>query len=240
MINPTFRTCPTEPILKKDFSYPATTGTERKIKDVYNRVGGLLTGLADMIDIPVSSALAILMAESNGAGFRNGRMVIRFEVHWFWKKWGKKYPHDFDLHFSFNRNNRSWLGHRCDDDGQGFFSFHGNQDKEWRVFNFACSLDAEAACQSTSFGGPQIMGFNHARCGYPSAAKLYEYFKSSERWHILGLFDYFQTDNKIMAALQQNDFWTVAYRYNGSGQADNYAAIIRRYKRKANEIFGQD
>ncbi|MGO7338495.1 N-acetylmuramidase domain-containing protein, partial [Rhizobium leguminosarum] len=37
-----------------------------------------------------------------------------------------------------------------------------SQDREYQVFTFAKQqANEEAACLSSSFGGPQIMGFNH-------------------------------------------------------------------------------
>ena len=68
--------------------------------------------------------------------------------------------------------------------------FHGNQNLEWQVFEFARNLNEPAAMRSISMGGPQIMGFNHSRIGYDSAREMFDTFQADIRYHVLGLFDF--------------------------------------------------
>jgi len=89
--------------------------------------------------------------------------------------------------------------------------FHGKQDQEWRVFEFARKLSEPAAMRSISMGGPQIMGFNHSRIGYDSAGEMFHAFESDIRYHVLGLFDFikgsgsrFGTPNKPLGEGIQN------------------------------------
>ena len=73
-----------------------------------------------------------------------------------------------------------------------------SQDRELEVFALAERLGGrEAACLSSSFGGPQIMGFNNAICGYPSASAMAEAFGADQRWQVLGFYDFCKSNNLI-------------------------------------------
>ncbi|WP_434064280.1 N-acetylmuramidase domain-containing protein [Pararhizobium gei] len=74
----------------------------------------------------------------------------------------------------------------------------------------------EAACLSSSWGGPQIMGFNHAALGYSSATELANAFSADERWHVLGFAD-FCRDKKLINDMQTQDWTNFGKIYNGDG-----------------------
>lgn len=71
---------------------------------------------------------------------------------------------------------------------------------------------------SSSFGGPQIMGFNHAVCGYDSAAALADAFGTSPRWQILGFFDFCRS-NDLIDEIERLDWVAFGAAYNGDGSA---------------------
>ena len=76
-------------------------------------------------------------------------------------------------------------------DGGEWRPFHGDQAAEYQALALAIQLAGmETACQCASFGGPQIMGFNHAIAGHESAAGLFRAFGRSERWQVLAFFDF--------------------------------------------------
>ena len=98
-----------------------------------------------------------------------------------------------------------------------FAIFPGDQAKEYQVMEFAAGLaNREEACLSISVGGPQIMGFNHDVCGYPSATALFDAFAADQRWHVLGFFDFGQSKNLLDDIRKQR--WThFGAVYNGDG-----------------------
>jgi hypothetical protein len=150
-------------------------------------------------------------------------VVIRFENHQFHRRWGRQRVDVFREHFRFNRT-RPWTGHRFRPEAGDWHRFHGSQDREWAVLEFARRLDDTAALNSISMGAPQIMGFNHTVIGYPDVQSMFESF-ASERYQLLGLFDFL--DGEMLAALRRQDFIRFASLYNGRGQAEEYGRRIR-------------
>lgn len=200
------------------------------LADLWNRYGGLLVVLCNELEIDPSVAVAVLMAESGGQGFAPGpdgpRMIIRFENHIFYDRWGRNNQERFDRHFAFAQG-QSWTGHKWrPDPGAPWQEFHGNQQKEWEVLTFASGLERRTARESISMGLPQIMGFNAVSVGYPQADAMFDAFASSEARQIFGFFDFVRSKGGI-SPLRSRDYATFAGIYNGPGQATVYAAIIQ-------------
>jgi len=223
---------------------PNLGGTKRQVALTWNRLGGLLQTLAGQLAIDPGVAVAVLTVESGGRPFGpDGRMIIRFENHIFHDRWGKRYPDAFAQHFSFNPNHR-WTDHQWRPlPGQPWRAFHGDQNGEWQVLNFACTLDDTAARLSISMGGPQIMGFNYAAVGYTSVQQMFDAFAANERDQVVGFFNFVRSrGEKAAQMLQSSDFNGFARLYNGPGQAAAYGSLIRQtyeaYRRLRTVSFG--
>ena len=205
------------------------SGTEKSIGRTWNKYGGLFAVLANRLNINPGVAAAVFVAEAGGSGFRNGRMVIRFENHIFYNYWGKTNQSQFDNHFRFQES-RSWQGHEWRPNANTPWSgFHGNQNAEWDVLQFAESLSRTSARLSISMGGPQIMGFNYSTIGYESVHQMFDAFSKDDASQITGFFDFVKghaSDTRRLVALQREDFETFASLYNGPGQAATYSTII--------------
>lgn len=204
----------------------------RNLAGIWNRYGGLLTLLANRLQIDPTIAVAVLAVESGGAAFgADGRMIIRFENHLFYSDWGKQHQEQFFQHFDFNRATKdAWLDHRWRPTPQEpFLTMHeaGAQALEWRVLDFAAGLDDTAAKRSISMGAPQILGRNHQRIGYATVQAMFNAFMADERNHILGLFDFIRTDATLVDALRRKAYVTFAAGYNGTGQAAFYGDKLR-------------
>jgi hypothetical protein len=215
----------------------ASTGHSSNLLNVWRRYEDLLVALADRLGIDPAVALAVLMAESGGRAFGpDGRMIIRFETHVFFNEWGKQNPEQFARHFRFDPD-VPWQteGQRWSRQGDGAWSgFHGNQQAEWEVFEFARHLNEPAAMRSISMGAPQIMGFNANILGYESARQMFEAFQASERNQIEGLFRFIE-GKELVDALRRRDFLAFARGYTGPGQAPLYRDIISRYVDEFNQ-----
>ena len=206
------------------------TGTDRQAANAWNKYGGLLAPLAAKLNFDPGAAVAVLAIESGGRGFAaDGRMIIRFENHLFFRQWGKDHADIFNQFFSFNAD-QPWLDHQWRSDaGQPFRPFHGSQDGEWQVFSLARNLDDSAAKLSISMGGPQIVGFNFATLGYESVQQMFDAFSANERNQIVGLFNFVKgpgANSRRVQALQAQDFVTFASLYNGPGQAAQYGSLM--------------
>lgn len=209
----------------------------------WNSYGGLISRLSRMLSVPNNTIVAVLAAESGGNAFgKDGRMIIRFEVHIFYNSWGAQNPQNFDRFFAFDRSpGNSWKGHLFRSDvGQPWIDFHGNQDKEWQVLTIARALDDTAALSSISMGAPQVMGFNHRRIGYDTVQKMFFQFARSAQAQLLALFDFVRGtggSSQAITALQNRDYLTFATLYNGSGNAPTYAGIIQRYSALYDQVI---
>ena len=192
---------------------------------------GLLAVLAAQAGIAVEAALAVWSVESGPFDFLPGRPVLRFEAHKFWIYWGKDNAEAFDRHFQFGGRagvaGSSWSNQKYSVHGEGHWeAFHGDQYTEYLAFDLAALLGGiEAACLASSFGGPQIMGFNHGHLGYENAAVLFRAFGGDERWQVCGFFDFCEAHG-ILEALRQQDWLKFAAVYNGPGQAAAYGKLI--------------
>lgn len=207
---------------------PRPTSCETSVAHSWNTAGNLLSTLATRLKFDAGSAVAIFSTESCGKGFENGRLLVRFENHHFFKHWGEQNRARYDAHFQFD-DRKPWTGHVWRASASGSFEkVHQDQSSEWRCFEFACSLDLEAARKSISMGGPQILGSNFVDAGFESVGEMFDAFCASEKRQIVAFFDFLQrVDANPVLALQKGDFRRFAEIYNGKGNADEYSSRLK-------------
>lgn len=219
-----------------EFIIPTTglAGAELAVANTWNSYGNFMTRLSDLLNVPVGSLIAVLVAESSGRTFgADGRMIIRFENHLFWRYWGEKNPDVFNRHFKFDTSSpkNNWKLHQFRPSVQdNWENFHGTQSKEWNVLAFARALDDTAALFSISMGAPQVMGFNYKLVGYESVQLMFDAFARSAHAQILALFDFVKgrsATSRAITALQTKDYLTFASIYNGPANAVTYEGIIK-------------
>ncbi|MGV1949302.1 N-acetylmuramidase domain-containing protein [Agrobacterium vitis] len=209
----------------------AGTPLQQRIAATYNRIGGLLTILAQKANIPIEGALAVWQVESGGEAHIPGKPILRFENHHFYRCWGKQNVATFDKHFQYGGHagmpGSSWKNHRWRSNSTGpWETFHGSQGREYSVFAFADTLSgAEPACLSCSFGGPQILGSNHDMVGYNSAKAMFDAMVLSELGEVCSFFDYCKS-KKILDEVRDDEWEEFARGYNGDGQAAAYGQKI--------------
>ncbi len=90
-----------------------------------------------------------------------------------------------------------------------------------RIDKCTAIAGAEVAALATSWGAPQMMGFNHKVCGYPTAVQMVKAFAASEAAQIEGMIAFIKASPKMWAALKAHDWAGFAERYNGSGYKQN-------------------
>lgn len=224
--NPTLLNAPVAP--KKLIDVPSSPRSKRLSAKTYNNFGGLIELIGKQLDIDTAAAVAVLAVESAGNAYgSSGKVLIRFENHLFWRFWGKNNSKKFEDHFRFD-SRKYWTNHFFRPDKKSEWqSFHGNQEKEWEVFDFARKLNPAAAYISTSYGAPQILGTNYKKVGYSSPEALLEHFQKDIRFHVLALFDFFSP--QMIKYVQRKDFTSFARYYNGAGQAVRYGNYIKDF-----------
>lgn len=204
------------------------TGLELTMAGLYNTRGKYLKEQAAKLGAKPADLAAVLYVESSGRGFGNdGRTIIRFENHIFDGKWGKKNKDAFATHFRYSTDKR-WEGHEWrKGEADEWQKFHGNQDREWAVLEFAKTLDESAALQSASFGAAQIMGFNHKAVGYDSAADMVKAFDSGIKPQLDACIAFIEAHPACADGLKAGDYVKFARGYNGAGKEEAYAKSIR-------------
>ena len=156
---------------------------------------------------------AVVQVESGplGAFAADGRPTILYEPHIFSRQTNRRYDAT-----NPNVSYPTWDRTRYPRDQAG----------RWAQMAEAYALDREAALKSASYGLFQIMGFNHERCGFPTAAAFVaEYCKS----HVSQLmaFEAFIRSSGLLDELQRLDWEGFARGYNGSGQVERYARLMQ-------------
>jgi hypothetical protein len=207
----------------------ARDAAEKRVIAAWNRFGWLLVTLADEMCIDPGAALAVAAVDVGLRGFgSDGRMLVRFENHVFYDRWGRGDPGRFLQHFHFNPD-RPWADHswRAAVD-EPWRRCHGRQVDEWAAFELARVLDDTAAKQSIAMGASRIMGFLHPEIGYLSVDQMFRDLSAGEGTHVTGLFDLIRGptgSSRRMEALRRGDFHTFAALHHGSDQATAYGAM---------------
>ncbi len=230
--NPALLVTPLPPDAAHAIPTPPTdnSASGRMMNRIWSQYGGLLSKVGEVLNVDPTLAAGVLAVESGGRAFSpSGRMIIRFESHVFYNLWGKNNPELFNRHFRFDATS-PWRGEthqwRPSEDAE-WRSVHAGQDGEWEAFSFArVFLNDDAAKLSISMGAPQIMGFNHARIGYPDVDAMYDAFENDERSQVLGFFDFVRTDSRLLEAMRTDDLVTFATYYNGVAVANTYANLM--------------
>ncbi|RTL05428.1 DUF3380 domain-containing protein [Candidatus Dependentiae bacterium] len=158
-------------------------------------------------DIPLARLLAFIEVESGGRGFaeyinkdgtKTTKLIIQFEAGTFSKATGIARSKD---------NNWAWDENVVD-----------VQSKEWEAFNEAFTkVDKVKAMESTSWGLPQIMGFNYKQAGYNSVGEMLDDYKRGELQQVVSLIKFIQNSSKLYKAVLAGDYEAIASTYNGSG-----------------------
>lgn len=144
--------------------------------------------LANKFGFEYQAVAAVMAVESSGRGYdaSTGKVLIQFEPYWF-----KYYS------------------------GIAIANGVENQAKEWEAFNNAWAKNPNAAMMATSWGLGQIMGFNFKAAGYRSVDDMVTAFRESEYNQLHGMLMMISANHKLKKAMQDKDWRTFAYYYNG-------------------------
>jgi hypothetical protein len=146
---------------------------------------------------------SIIQVESGQHGFDpvTGKIIIQFEPSWFkrlCKNWGEDTRHI------------AWQSNEI-----------GDQATEWKAFNSAFAVNADAAMKSTSIGIMQIMGFHYAETGFKTVGEMWDFAKASEYNQVLLDIRWIKTVPPLDLAIKNKDWQKIALYHNGK----NYRAF---------------
>jgi len=151
---------------------------------------------------------AVWRVEAAGRPFRaDGSVERRFEPHHFPKgHWAR-------LGFIVRPNEAPWRASLR----------QSNNALAERAFE----MDNDGMLRATSWGGPQIMGFNHQDAGFIAALDMVRAMARNEAEH-LKAFTSLINNWKLAPAIRAHDWERFARRYNGPGQVKHYAGLLER------------
>lgn len=167
--------------------------------------------VASDLGCEVGAIKAVFKVEAAGKFFESdGRPTMRFEPHHFPRQhWPK-------IGFHPREGKAKWRE-----------ALRIGKTARREMFAKAEKIDAEAAFDASSHGGPQIMGFNAEACGYPDAATMVFAFRKPDE-QLRGFAGFVKSDRRLLQAIRARDWETFARIYNGSGQVDEYAGRMKR------------
>lgn len=190
--------------------------TEQDFQDAAKELGCSVAQIRAVFEVEASGSgwfndvRADILALDGPGGFIDGALPkILFEAHHFDRLTAGKYRATHP-NLSSPRWNRSlYVG------GQG----------EWGRLYKAMTLDRSAALQSASWGGPQIMGFNHKLAGFSTVEAFVDAMMTGSRAHLMA-FVQFVKNSGLAPALRQitglhASAIAFARGYNGAGYAKN-------------------
>lgn len=161
---------------------------------------------AKLIGCEVEAIMAVAKVESAGGGFDpEGFPKTLFEGHWFYKLTKGKFAQSHPT-LCFEKWTRAHYG------------------KTWQAEKArlaeAMTLDRNAAMMSASWGLFQIMGLNHAKCGFKTVQQFVNAMCKDENAQ-LGAFTQFIINSSLDDELRDKRWADFARLYNGPSYAVN-------------------
>lgn len=169
--------------------------------------------VATLLGCEVEAIQAVVEVESGSAGAfaANGKPIILFEPHIFSRRTNRQYDTSHPT-ISY----RSWDSTK----------YPRTQDGRWAQLREAYALNPQEAIASASYGLFQIMGFNHAACGFADP-KAFVTDMCRGQAQQLKAFANFVRANNLADELVRKDWEGFAAGYNGSGQVERYGRLMR-------------
>lgn len=208
---------------------PVLELTEQDFKDAAALLGSSAAQIRAVFEVEAQGSgwfkdvRGDILDRDGPGGFLDGAALpkLLFEAHIFDREtkgaYRAKYP---------NLSSRAWNR-----------SLYVGGQAEYMRLNQAMALDRSAALRSASWGGPQIMGFNHKLAGYDTVEAFVDAMKSGSRAQLMA-FVSFVKGKGLTAALRavsnvHADCEAFALGYNGKGFALNeyHIKIARAHKK---------
>lgn len=189
-------------------------------------------GIADLeraartLAVPLACIRAVNEVESRGAGFLpDGRPVILFERHVFWKR------------LQACGIDPAPLAARQPDIVSTARGGYRGGVAEYTRLAAAEQTDAGAAWESASWGAFQVMGYHWQRLDYASVDEFVARMESGEAEHLDAFVRFVAADRALLAALRARNWAAFARGYNGPDYAANLydVKLARAYDRYASQ-----
>ena len=157
-----------------------------------------MSAVCETLGVGEAEIWAVLTVETRGFGFLiDRRPQILFERHIFSRRTNGK--HD-TKHPDISRPQPGG---------------YAGGAAEYERLQKAMKLDEDEALKSTSWGLPQVMGFNHRVVGFDSVMEMVEAMVEGEDRQLEALGNFIMAHSKCRIGIQRHDWGTFAACYNG-------------------------
>ncbi len=196
--------------------YPTIKKTVQNVQQVTNTLNveqtkkiDAITKIASELNIEKEIVESVCKAESEGKGFKDNKIVIKFEGHVFYRMLVQN-------GFSKNQIRKIASEHPTICYPCSTEKYTKGQTNEYKRLEEAKQIHWTSAMESTSFGKFQIMGFNYKASGFNSLDSFVIKLKQSEENQTLAFGKYIENRN-LDDNLRKKDFAGFSKRYNGKG-----------------------
>ncbi|MDH2014429.1 N-acetylmuramidase family protein [Pseudomonas juntendi] len=179
-----------------------------------------LVKASQRLGIPVAAVYALNEVESQGCGFfDNGKPVILFERHVMYERLQvARDPADDQEQLQLRAADLAKQVPNLINPKAG--GYIGGTAEHQRLAQ-ASQFDEQAALESASWGGFQVMGYHWKRLGYSSVQDFVTAMKRSEADQLDAFVRFIETDQVLHKALKALKWATVAKLYNGPNYQRN-------------------
>lgn len=173
-----------------------------------------LVRTAQRLGVPVAAVYALNEVESRGRGFlNNGKPVILYERHVMYARLQLvRSPVDDQEQLHQRAEQLAKQAPSLINPKAG--GYIGGTAEHQRLAQ-ARQFDEQAALESCSWGGFQVMGYHWQRLGYASIQDFVGAMNRSEADHLEAFVRYIEADTTLHKALKALKWATVAKLYNG-------------------------
>lgn len=157
------------------------------------------------LSVPEAAIRAVWQVEAAGAGFQDGMPKVLPEPHRFSKLTGGRYDASHPR-LSYPKWDRS--------------KYPRTQSARYEQLADMVALDCDAGLKAASYGAFQILGENHAACGYPTPWAMVYDTSLTEGRQLDGFICLIRT-KRLDGPLRVGDWATFASKYNGPAYREN-------------------
>lgn len=193
-----------------------------------------MAALAESIKVHPADVHATIQVESTGKpNFDDGTMKILFEPHKFYAYLPKEKREEAI------RLNLATTSYKETKRLNYYNKWEATSDDRYKLLQKAINFDSRAAFMAISMGAFQIMGFNHAVCGYSTPRAMFDDFCQSMTAQAEAFILFLRSKN-LIKALRSRDFQAIESGYNGGGLNGEYARRMKAASDKLRSTVWKD
>ncbi len=196
------------PLPKPDNGAPFWMGNAKRLEP------GDIERIANDIGLPAAVLKAFLTVESAGKPYDNkNRPTVLYEPHIAYRN-------------SEGETRKALMAAGLAYAKWGTKPYPKSSDERYSQIAMASKIAGdELAADSSSWGGPQIMGFNSKAAGYIDAVSMVRAFSADEENQMSAMGAFILNNSSLLHALKRLDWDTAAQLYNGAAYRKNNYAV---------------